>query len=82
MLKISHDGGEGRRGMQGEEALASPCAHVRSEARAHRKVEAARAEAKNRQLIDFDASTMIQFQEMLDATGSKAVVRDKWLQWR
>jgi hypothetical protein len=38
-------------------------------------------EGKSRQLVDFDAR-VVQFQEMLDATGSKAVVRDKGLEWR
>jgi len=39
-------------------------------------------DAKSRQLVDFDSRVVMQFQEMLDATGSKAVVRDKGLEWR
>jgi hypothetical protein len=39
-------------------------------------------EAKSRQLVDFGARMVMQFQEMLDVTGSKAVLRDKGLEWR
>ena len=39
-------------------------------------------DAKARQLIDFDSQVVMQFQEMLDATGPRAVVADKGLEWR
>jgi hypothetical protein len=39
-------------------------------------------EAKARQLVDFDARVVMQFQEMLEATGPRPVVPDKCLEWR
>ena len=39
-------------------------------------------EAKARELVDFDARVVMQFQEMLEAMGPRAVVPDKCLEWR
>ena len=39
-------------------------------------------DARARQLVDFDSRVVMQFQEMLDATGPRAVVPDKGLEWR